>query len=289
MANLEQSIVESWILTQATGKFHYTKVMDGQVSPDLYPQLRVVMKRLFEKNVCFPVDGRDGWWRPADVSLEEVMWWNSAGLSGDNLLLPFGLHKYCYIPIPSLVIYAGKYNAGKTALCINTVNQNLERWENNIHFFVSEGAELMGQKFKALNSFIPSPPPFKVWRKMENFADVIRPDGLNIIDYLRVDMQQTYAVANDLFQIFSKLRKGIAVVAMQKPPGMRRLAFGGAATAFEPTLYLSIDKGYIGFEKVKFPKPEYLSMDFNTLKVEFELSKGVNFNNIVEIQGGFDA
>ncbi len=281
--NLTQPEIEAWIGT-VTGKFHYTKVMDGTLKPELYPQLRVVMGRIHKKGIIAPVDGKDGWWRPVDANLEEICWWDGDGNIGDNLLLPLGLNKYCYIPKPSLLIIAGKYNAGKTAFCINVVNQNLELWENKLDFYVSEGAEMMKAKFSALNSFIPTPPPFKMYRRTENFADVINPNNLSVIDYLRVDMTQSYAVAQKLFEIFNKLETGIAVVAMQKPPGDRKLAFGGAGTAFEPTLYIGMDKDVLGFEKIKVPK--ITDIDPYNLKIEFTIRKGVNFTDIHEVIGG---
>ena len=280
---LRQSDIEDWIQNKATGRFHYTKIMDGRIKPELWPQLRSVLHRCKDKGIAKP-DGADGWWRPADASLEEICWWDGDGVIGDNLLLPLGINKYCYIPRPSILIVAGKYNAGKTAFCINVVNQNLELWENKLDFYVSEGAEMMQAKFKALNSFIPTPPTFKTYRRTENFADVINPNHLSVIDYLRVDMTQSYAVAQKLFEIFNKLETGIAVVAMQKPPGDRKLAFGGAGTAFEPTLYIGMEPKYLGFEKIKVPK--ITDIDPYALKIEFNITKGVNFINIHEVIGG---
>ena len=281
MADLTQALIEDWITRQATGKFHYTKIMDGQIQPKLYPQLREILHRCKNKGIAYPVDGKDGWWRPADTNLEEICWWITNGEIGDNLILPLGLNKYCYIPLPSLIIVAGKYNAGKTALCINIVNCNLELWENKLDFYVSEGAEMMQAKFQSLNAFIPKPPPFKMYRKTENFADVIDPNHLSVIDYLRVDMSKTYEIGNALFAIFNKLDRGIAVVAMQKPPGERKVAFGGASTAFEPTLYIGMDKDVLGFEKIKVPK--IVDIDPYALKIEFKIAKGVNFYDVHEI------
>lgn len=279
---LTQEVLESWVQTKATGVFYYKDVMDGLIAkdPKMWTQVRVMLFRCKDKGVAFPVNGRDGYWRPADTSLDEVYWWDLNGNIGENLLLPMGLHQYCYIPLPSLILIAGLYNAGKTAFCINTVNQNLEKWANNIFFFVSEGAEMMSSKFKTLNSYIPKPPPFKMYRRTENFADVIQPDGLNVIDYLRVDMDRPYAIGSALFQIFNKLKNGIAIVAMQKPPGERKIAFGGASTAFEPTLYIGMDKGYLGFEKIKIPRK--LDIDPYSLKITFKISKGVNFYEVHE-------
>lgn len=278
MGELTQANLENWIEVEATGKFHYTKVMDGQVDPKLYPQVRVMLRRAKEKGKVFPVDGKDGWWRPADTKIEELCWWNGNGEIGDSMILPLGLNKYCYIPLPSLIIVAGKYNAGKTAFCINLVNLNLELWENKLDFYVSEGAEMMRAKFTALNAFIPKPPPFKMYRKTENFADVVQPDNLSIIDYLRVDMSKTYEIGNQLFAIFNKLKRGIAVVAMQKPPGERKIAFGGASTAFEPTLYIGMDNNVLGFEKIKVPK--ILDVDPYALKIQFKIRNGVNFTDL---------
>jgi len=65
------------------------------------------------------------------------------------------------------------------------------------------------------------------------------------------------------------------VIAMQKPPGERKIAFGGGATAFEPTFYMAMDDGWIGFEKIKVPK--ILDRDYHSVKIEFKLKNGVNF------------
>ena len=284
MGELTQAKLEEWIQTVATGKFHYTKVLDGQIDPKLYPNLRTMMSRARDKGITVTVDGRDGWWRPVDKSLEELCWWNGDGTIEDSLVLPLGLNKYCYVPLPSLIIVAGKYNAGKTAFCINLVNCNLDLWENRLDFYVSEGAEMMRAKFESLNSYIPKPPPFKMYRRTDNFADVIKPNNLSAIDYLRVNMEQPYAIGQELFQIYKKLgNEGVAVVAMQKPPGDRKLAFGGASTAFEPTLYISMDKESLGFEKIKVPK--IMDRDPYQLSLKFKIAKGVNFYDIVEEYG----
>ena len=86
-----------------------------------------------------------------------------------------------------------------------------------------------------------------------------------------------------MFEIFKKFNKGIAVVAMQKPPGQRRLAFGGAATAFEPSLYISMDD-VISFEKIKVPK--ILDRDPYHLKLQYKIKNGVNFQDVYEVFEG---
>jgi hypothetical protein len=279
---LKQSDIEKWIMEEATGVFHYTKVMDGQINPSLYSQIRTIMRRCKEKGIAYPVTGKDGYWRPADNSLEELAWWESEEIKDDNIELPLGINNYCIIPRPSLIIVAGKYNAGKSAFCLNTVALNQIKWAGELDFYVSEGAEMIKPKFAKLG--ITESPAFRTYRRTENFADVIQPDNLSVIDYLRVDMEQSYAVSAKLFEIFNKLKTGIAVVAMQKPPGERKLAFGGASTAFEPSLYMGMDSngsntGWLGFEKVKIPRL-YGGTDPHSVKIEYRIEAGVKFYDI---------
>jgi len=96
-------------------------------------------------------------------------------------------------------------------------------------------------------------------------------------------MGRPYEVSDKLFAIFNKLNKGkgIAVVAMQKPPGDRKVAFGGASTAFEPTLYVGMDKNVLGIEKIKVPK--ITDIDPYSLKIEFNIRDGVTFCGVREI------
>lgn len=279
---LTQQVVENWITEHVTGSFHYTKALDGQVSPSLYPSLRVIFKRLREKGIITPDGKKDGWWRLKDTGLDELAWWDSGDIKDDNLLLPLGINNYCIIPRPAVVVIAGKYNAGKTAFCLNTVALNAIKWAGYLDFYVSEGAEMMKPKFAKLG--ITDAPAFRTYRRTENFADVVQPDNLSVIDYLRVDMERTYAVSDKIFAIFNKLKTGIAVIAMQKPPGERKLAFGGAGTAFEPSLYIGMesngsDTGWIGFEKIKLAR-QYGGVDPYKVKIEYRINSGVEFFDV---------
>ena len=144
------------------------------------------MIRCKKKGLAYPVGGKDGYWRPADNTLEEIQWWESEGIKEDILLLPLNINNYCIIPKPSLIIVAGKYNAGKSAFCLNTVVLNEPIWGGNLDFYVSEGAELIKPKFAKLG--ITEAPSFRTYHRTENFSDVFNHDNLSVIDYLRVDI-----------------------------------------------------------------------------------------------------
>lgn len=274
--NITQQEIEDWVLNESDGVFHYTKIKDGQIDKAQFSILRTIMHRMREKGLVYNAPNKpDGWWRKADLSLEEEQWWNRDGdEQEDSIILPLGINKYGHIARPSFILVAGLYNQGKTTFCLNVVKLNLDKWKDNIFLFASEGLEQLSWKFRKLLPLIEKPPPFKVYRRFDNFADVIQPDGLNIIDYLRTDMDKPYTVTNKLLEINKKLKTGVAVVAAQKPPG-RKLMFGGASTGAEPELYLSIDKGYLEFEKIKAPK--ILDYDPYRTKIHFKISQGVDF------------
>lgn len=272
---ITQQEIEDWVLQEADGVFHYTKIKDGEIDRKLHGTLRTIMHRMREKGLAYPVTGRDGWWRKADLDLQEEQWWDRNGDDEtDSIILPLGINKYAHLPRPALVLVAGLYNQGKTAFCLNVVKLNIDEWKDNIFLFASEGVEQLSWKFQRLLPFLEKPPPFKTYRRFDNFADVIVPDGLNIVDYLRTDMDKPYTVTNKLLEINKKLTTGVAVVAMQKPPG-RKIAFGGTSTGAEPTLYISIDKGYLEFEKIKAPRP--MDIDPYHTKIHFKISQGVHF------------
>lgn len=279
-AQLTQQEIEDWVLKETTGPFHYTKIKDGLIKRELHPTLRTIMHRMKDKGLAYPVGGKDGWWRKAEVGIDEVCWWDGdEDADNDSVYLPLGLNKYGYMSRPALMVVAGVYNQGKTAFCMNVVKLNVEKWKDNMAFFVTEGMEQLKWKFEQLLPGLEKPPPFKVYRRFDNFADVLLPDGLNIIDYLRTDMDKPFTVTNKLIEINKKLKTGVAIVAMQKPPG-RKIAFGGGSTAWEPTLYVSLDKSANGgqvleFEKIKAQK--VIAGDPYITKIHFTIRSGVHF------------
>ena len=139
----------------------------------------------------------------------------------------------------SLIILAGSSGAGKTALLYNIVYMNMNDFE--IHLFSnSEMGEMqIEERFNAIDPNIPDPLPFETWRREDNFADVIKPDAINVIDYLDLD-NEVFMIGYELKKIIQKLNKGVAIVAIQKPPG-RDLGYGAGYSVKSASLYLAMD------------------------------------------------
>ena len=217
-------------------------------------------------------------YRLVDKTLDEVEWWvePEEGVVECPLRLPLGLNGYCVLDTPCLIVVASPTNQGKTALLLNILNLNLETYKDNIFLFESDPIEQIKRRFKHFPFPIPIPPPFKMYRRLMNFEDVIEPAGLNLIDYVRVDTQKIWAVQDTMLKLLSKLTTGIAVVALQKPPG-RDLAYGKDFSAFDSSLYLSIDKGKVRFVKIKTPKLQEDGIDPYSIAIQYKLRYGVQY------------
>jgi len=82
-----------------------------------------------------------------------------------------------------------------------------------------------------------------------DFADVIQPDDLNIIDFLQIH-DNFYLIARQLADIYAKLKEGIAVVFIQKAPGAS-LGRGKSFSLETPRLYCTLDKHVLKIVKAK--------------------------------------
>jgi hypothetical protein len=114
---------------------------------------------------------------------------------------------------------------------------------------------------------------FKVYDRCSNFADVIRPDEINIIDFLEIH-DEFWKVGSLLKELYEKLNKGICIIALQKKRGADT-GKGGDVTREKPRLYLTMESGVITIEKAKNWKQE--GVNPNNLKREFKLVAGSKF------------
>jgi len=275
---LTKEEVKIWIANQDYKLFHWKEVLDGTVPPTKNIEIRAYLSQLKKEGFIKGIGSRQGNYRQVEDNLPPINWWEGEAV-GLPLILPMGIHEYCYFFPPCLVVVAGASNTGKTAFMMNVVRLNMHWIETR--FFVSEGIELLKNRFKGFIPPIPLPPPFETMPMPNDPADAVRPDILNVIDYIEPDTEAVYRIADTLKEIVSKLgTKGIAVVALQKPFG-RDLAYGGMFTLFKPALYLSIDKNHVKFVRVKVPKQT--DEDVYRLKIEFKIFRGVQFNETARI------
>lgn len=233
------------------------------ITPEGKDNLRQILHRLCDTGVIAKT-GLDGTYRKIDNERKVIDWQNADASAIFPIKWPFGLEEYASMYPKNIAIVAGSKQEGKTTFLLNTLKANLHLADRyKIELFNSEtGAEQLQDR--AIGLGIPFDAPFTVFERYDNFADVIDPDAITIIDYL--DMNQDFFMAGvEIDKIFRKLNKGIAIIGMQIPPpaqafvkGVKKtldrdLAYGGGTTAKRAFIYLSMSSHKLKLKYAKKP------------------------------------
>mgnify|MGYP001616408575 FL=1 len=284
--------MEEWIAL-VKGKFNVHDIWQeiGIETAEGKTHLRVILSRIEEKGIISN-NGGGGIYRKLDLEAPVIDWQSADPQNVVDLRFPFGEHEYCKIYPRSIIIIAGTKNAGKTAYLYNFIKLNYEQYQ--IDLYNSETSpEQMHERFEPLE--IPNPAPFNTYERYDNFADIIHPDHISVIDYLDLN-SEVYLVGAEIDAIFRKLRGGIAVIGLQKPPATithykgvqkvydRDLAYGGGFTAKRSVLYISMSTGKLKLVYVKTPKKARVNP--NNLTFTFAMHEdGIHFVNINKSDG----
>ena len=256
-----------------------------------------------KRGFILPVTARRGQWRTVDKNCRGM----KLGLSKSKplpIVLPLGLHELCDLRPGNIVVVAGSPNSGKSAyvsnLCHSVFVKTIEgeeakNYEASVaaqmatqicpgqklecHFFSSEaGEDEMSSRLALHPGGIESFNDVSFWERDRDFADVIRPNAINVVDFLEVydDFYQIGGWINDIHRV---LDKGIAIIVIQKKRG-RDVGKGGDVTMEKPRLYISLENnapygGICKVVKAKFPKSH--SMNPNGMEIDYSLHDGHEF------------
>lgn len=158
----------------------------------------------------------------------------------------FGFDGAVKISPKDVIVVAGVSNTGKTALAMNVLVDNMDLMPCTLM-----GNEYAPAKFKARLSKMTwvnplkedGTPKFELIERHDRWKDIIRPDNLNIIDWINLSGSsghEFYGIGSIIEGIQSKLNQGVAVICLQKQ-GDHELGIGGGFTEHLSSLYLSID------------------------------------------------
>jgi len=222
---------------------------------------------------------RYGTWRALDYTEEVIDFINA----GDEVTAPFLWFLDCLngrfeVTPGSVIVISGETNAGKSAACLNLILQNQDHWDT--YYFASSAENNARTLKKRLSSFTCALDSWKFTpiRKDGGFADVIRPDGLNIIDYLELTGEagaEFFMVGAEIKRIHEKLRDGLAVIAIQHNPG-RALPMGGALGLHKAAVALSLHAPdpETGTQLLRVMKAKYPLVDYATRDERFRITDG---------------
>jgi len=235
------------------------------------------LARLIDEGIIERSGNRNGQFRRIDIEVEKMDFLNAENETVD-LWLPFDLHEKAEIMPGNIIVIAGSPDAGKTGFLLNVIRENLRKFE--IHYFNSEmGSSELKKRLNNFDDMTLGMWKFKAWERSDNFADVIKPGKgkVNIIDFLELH-DNFYEVGGKLAEIHKKLKGAVALVALQKNPGVK-MGLGGFRSAEKPRLYLSMDSGLITIQKCK---NWATSENPNGLQYKFKVVGGCKF---IKVQG----
>jgi len=252
--------------------------------------LKVTLSRLVDSGDL--KRSRRGWYRKVK-RIEPIVWWDGEDKPKIDFVWAygvednssFGFDESIEIFAGDTIVIAGYSNQGKTALALNLLI-------NNINLF--EGATMMVNEYKPqrfrnrMKQFTwadywnKDKPRFDLLPITKNHADYIKPNHLNIVDWLHIS-GDFWTVADIIQDIQMQLREGIAVVVLQKT-GAKDFGVGGDWGTFLPAVYLTIDPpGKLRVIKVKSSPPGHLS-PIGKLYAFDIVDRGSKFHNIREVK-----
>lgn len=230
----------------------------------------MALKRLCDEGILEKYGDKRGSFRVIDNACEDIDWQNATD-ERINLLWPFEIERYVQILPKNIIVIAGSPNAGKTAFLLNFIRQNMHNHE--VYYFSSEmGAIELKSRLDKFNI------PRKSWRfhakeRASHFADVIRPDAVNVIDFLEVH-DEFYKIGGLIKEVFDKLKTGVAVIAIQMNKGAA-VGLGGMRGLEKARLYLTIDGSKTKMVKAKNSADPQVNP--NGLEIDFSLAQGCSF------------
>jgi hypothetical protein len=170
----------------------------------------------------------------------------------------FGFENTIDIPQKGLIILAGVTNTGKSTFCRNFLWMNMDLM--HCTYFSSETskedfAEYANKMRTWKNPFgCDGKPIFDLAMRDHDWHDVIRPNDINIVDWLNMG-DKFYQLGEVLMKMKSKLDKGILVVSIQKD-SQKELGMGGQWGEHLASLYITMDFGRLTVKKAKKWKGE---------------------------------
>ena len=250
-------------------------IMHGlNISPTQEGTFRVLLSRLAkQKEVIKPSGERDGNYQVLK-RVKPVRWMDADETSYFDLSFPrshtdessFCLENLISISPGDLIIIAGVSNTGKSALALNFLAENMDKYP----------CVLMGNEYTSMGN-APSPKfkrrllnmnwanwlnengesKFELWPIRDNFEDYVQKDKINLIDWVNLD-DEFWKIGHITEEIKDAVGGGVAIVVLQKSRSKEQ-AVGGDFSERMADAYLTVDpygnwESRLTIGRVKAPK-----------------------------------
>ena len=235
------------------------------------------LSRLTEETFIERIGRRSGNYRKINKETDEIFWQTASTKDAVDVHLPFYIHELVHIFPKNIIIIAGEKDAGKTAFLLNTIKLNMNKHE--VVYLSSEmrGIE-MAKRLEKFEDMEVKDWNFKTYGCASDFQDKIKPNAINLIDYMEVT-DEFWKVAESIRKIYDKLDKGIAIIGLQKKSGSE-YARGGEFSMEKSRLYITLQAGspdknsVLKIVSAKNPKGDKPSRG---IEIEYKLVQGCKF------------
>jgi hypothetical protein len=274
------SAIRMWV-TENPGRKFDSRLLDDDIgvytSADKNHRWHVI--RTLEKEGLVEKYGRGH--RVVMDGLVKLDWKSASEKDIMNILLPFDIHELVNILPKNIIALGGEKEAGKTAMCLDFVRLNMNKY--NMHYYSSEMGELelkyrlMG--FERQGIIQLSDWNFESYERAFDFHDAVarNPNDIHVIDFLEIH-RDFYEIAGLIFNIWNKLNKGVAFIAIQKNPGAK-LPRGGSGAFEKARLAMLLDRNKLTIEAAKNWKDSKINPRGRAWT--FQLVGGCKFVNIL--------
>jgi hypothetical protein len=216
----------------------------------------MIISRL-KKDCVIEADGTTaGRYRRINGESDLIDWQHADLNSALDLEFPFRLEDYCLVFPGNVIVVAGSGNAGKSAFMLDFARRNMNKYKT-VYFSSEMGdVELAHRIHQFEENGIISITDWNVeFRdRLNNFADVIQPDAINIIDYMEIT-DKFYLISGMILDVWKKLNhngqhSGLAVISLQKKSNVD-IGRGGEGSMEKARLYLNMDYNKLTIKKAK--------------------------------------
>lgn len=277
------------------GNFDVTQALQSVTSnptPEIRNNVRVVLGRFVNEGLIERIGNRNGLFKKLDKSVE-FLDINEEPNPPLDVNYPLKLHELFDTHEKNIVVFNGAPNVGKTALLLNCALMNVYK-PYDIRYLTSEmGLNELKIRIKLFKDHMDIPK--SSWRKIEwvewseNFHERILPNAINIIDYMEL-LTDFYLVNKYMTEIYRKLDKGIAIIALQKDP-KKDYGRGGLFGAEKPRLVVNLDFDPPQYDIAKIMKLKNRKdpvLNFTNSTVNFSVQKGCKIQQFNEWQPAED-
>ncbi len=160
-----------------------------------------------------------------------------------DLVLPFGIHQYCFMYDKNIGIVFGSKDAGKTAFLMNIARLNMDK--HRVVYYSSEmGQDEFSGRISKYDGLEFSDWKIEAYERSYNFHQVINGKGLYLIDFLELggDESEYYKGVALVRRIYDEIRVtgGIVFIACQKNREAS-LPKGGSGLLEKARIAISLD------------------------------------------------